>query len=368
MADERPTGQERTESPTPRRREQARREGKVARTPELPAAAVLLAGGLALAAAGGRALADYAAGTLRASAAGLSGDALTPGGAAQVLRSVTLGLLAALFPLMLAVAGAAVLVNLAQTRGAASWGLLQPRGSHLDPVAGMRRLLGPDAAIHLIKAALKVAVLGAVAAFVIVRSGPDLMGLADAGPAAVALALRDLLLRLAVAVGLAFAGLAVVDYGVQWFRHERSLRMSRQEIVYEQRETEGDPMIKARMLSVARARARQRMLQQVPTADVIVVNPTEIAVALRYDTALAAAPVVVAMGRRKLAQRIRDIARRHRVPVVENRPVARALISTAKVGHPIPVALYAAVAEILAFVYRQRGLHHVPAAAGRSAP
>jgi flagellar biosynthetic protein FlhB len=108
------------------------------------------------------------------------------------------------------------------------------------------------------------------------------------------------------------------------------------------------------MQSIARSRARQRMLQRVPTADVVVVNPTHIAVALRYDVAVAPAPVVVAMGRRKLAERIKAIALKSGVPVLENRPVARALIATAVVGKPIPPALYAAIAEILAFVYRMR--------------
>jgi flagellar biosynthetic protein FlhB len=131
--------------------------------------------------------------------------------------------------------------------------------------------------------------------------------------------------------------------------------MSRQEIVRENRETEGDPLVKARILSIMRNTARQRMMRQVPTADVVVVNPTAIAVALKYDASQSGAPMVVAMGRRKLAERIRAIATKAGVPIVENRPVARALIATAAVGKPIPPALYAAVAEILAFVYRRRG-------------
>jgi flagellar biosynthetic protein FlhB len=136
---------------------------------------------------------------------------------------------------------------------------------------------------------------------------------------------------------------------------EKSLRMTRQEVVHEHREMEGDPIVKARIFSIMRAKARQRMMREVPTADVVVVNPTEIAVALKYDGAVAPAPIVVAMGRLKLAERIRAIATQSGVPIVENRPVARALIATAVVSKPIPPALYAAVAEILAFVYRRRG-------------
>jgi flagellar biosynthetic protein FlhB len=131
--------------------------------------------------------------------------------------------------------------------------------------------------------------------------------------------------------------------------------MTRQEVIRDMKDSEGDPRVKARLQSLARAQARRRMLQKVPTADVVVVNPTKIAVALKYDVDLAPAPVVVAMGQRKLAERIKKIALNARVPVIENRPVARALLATAKVGRPIPPALYTAVAEILAFVYRQRG-------------
>jgi flagellar biosynthetic protein FlhB len=131
--------------------------------------------------------------------------------------------------------------------------------------------------------------------------------------------------------------------------------MTRQEVVRDMRDSEGDPRMKARLQSLARAHARRRMLQRVPTADVIVVNPTEIAVALKYDASFAPAPIVLAMGQRKLAERIRGIAERSQIPIIENRPVARALLATAKVGRPIPPALYTAVAEILAFVYRQRG-------------
>jgi flagellar biosynthetic protein FlhB len=162
------------------------------------------------------------------------------------------------------------------------------------------------------------------------------------------------LVRLTLWVGLSFLALAALDYWFQWNQVEKNLRMTRQEVIYEQRESEGDPTVKGRIKAVARALARQRMLQKVPTADVVVVNPTMIAVALKYDTSIAPAPIVLAMGQRKLAQRIRDLATKANVPIVENRPVARALLATSKVGRPIPPALYAAVAEILAFLYRRR--------------
>jgi flagellar biosynthetic protein FlhB len=189
---------------------------------------------------------------------------------------------------------------------------------------------------------------------VISHTLPILLSLCSTEPADIAAVMRGLTLRLAFTVGAAYLLVAAFDFAYQIVKHERSLRMTRQEVIHEHKDTEGNPEVKGRLLAMARAFARRRMLQAVPTADVVVVNPTRIAVALRYDAAESPAPVVVAMGQRKLAHRIRDIAHRSGVPIVENRAVARALLATGKVGFPIPPALYAAVAEILAFVYRQR--------------
>src|SRR5690606_9934096 len=136
---------------------------------------------------------------------------------------------------------------------------------------------------------------------------------------------------------------------------QQQMMMTRQEVVQEHRESEGDPLLKSRMRSLAQALTRRRMLQRVREADVVIVNPTHVAVAIKYDVAEASAPIVLAMGQRKLAERIRALAAESRIPVVRNVPVARALLASATVGRPIPPALYAAVAEILAFVYRQRG-------------
>jgi flagellar biosynthetic protein FlhB len=189
---------------------------------------------------------------------------------------------------------------------------------------------------------------------VIKQSWQELMALGGTGPSEISAVLRTVLIRLGLFTGIAFLSIAVVDYLFQRSRFEKSMRMTRQEVVYEHRETDGDPIVKSRVRALMMAQARRRMMQQVPKADVVVVNPTAIAVALKYDMEVAPAPVIVAMGQRKFAQRIRDLARKADVPIVENRATARALLATGKVGKPIPPALYAAVAEILAFVYRQR--------------
>lgn len=347
-------GQERSESPTQRRRDEARNEGRIARSADLSSVAVLLAGAGFLSMAGGGALGNFSRRVLQESAGSLSAGALTPVGAANVLRTVTLGLVQALAPFLAGVAAVTIFVNLVQSRGAMSLKAIEPKFSKLSPAAGFKRLFSLDAVMNLAKSMVKLALLGAVTWFVFRRAWPDLVGLADTGPATVLMAMRTLGLKLVFLTGLAFLVVALGDYGWQLWRTEESLKMSKQEVMLEHKESEGDPQVKGRIRQIQRQRARARMMAAVPTADVVVTNPTHVAVALRYDPEEAGAPIVVAMGERKLAERIKQIARDAGVPLVENKPVARALLATCRVGKAIPPALYTAVAEILAFVFRTR--------------
>jgi flagellar biosynthetic protein FlhB len=155
--------------------------------------------------------------------------------------------------------------------------------------------------------------------------------------------------------GMAYLVLAAGDYLFQWWQHEKSLRMTKEEVKLESKQNDGDPQIKQRRRQIARSYARKQMMADVPKADVIIINPTHIAIAIKYDPTLAPAPIVLAIGQRKVAERIKEIARQAGVPMIENKPLARALLKTAKVGTLIPYELYMAVAEILAFVLRTRG-------------
>ena len=349
MAEERQSSDERTEQPTPRRREEARREGQVARSSELSGAAVTLAG-----AVGGASLAGFAVRTMRESSRAL---ALGPAGAAsavQILRDTVTQLTLALLPFAAVVVATGIFVNAAQTGGVIAFARLKPKFSHVNPLAGFRRLFSADGAFTLLKSVVKLAALGFLTYSVIRGDWSELMSLAQSSPSATAVVVRTLLYKLAVVVGLAFLVVAGLDYMFQRFQLQRRLRMSRQDVTREYRESEGDPILKARVLSIARALARQRMLSGVPTADVVVVNPVHIAVALRYDIEQASAPIVVAMGERKLAERIKELALKAGVPIIENIPVAHALKASARVGQPIPPALFGAIAEILAFIYHRR--------------
>lgn len=360
-------GQERTETPTARRRQEARDEGRVARSTDLSSVAVMLAGAAFLSMSGGSALASFSRRVMQESASSLSAGALTPAGAATVLSTLVMGLVQALMPFLGGIAAVTIFVNLLQSRGAMSFKVLEPKLSKLSPAAGFKKLFSLDAVVNLLKSMIKLAALGMVTWLIMRGAWPEMISLAETGPATVMAVMRALGLKLVFLTGLAFLVVALADYAWQLYRHEESLRMSKQEVTLEHKESEGDPQVKGRIRQIQRQRARARMMQAVPTADVVITNPTHVAVALRYDPAEAGAPIVVAMGERKLAERIKEIARTAGVPMVENKPVARALLATCTVGKSIPPALYTAVAEILAYVYRLRNPRYGRDAAGRAA-
>lgn len=346
--------QERTERPTPRRLAKAREEGQVPRSQELLAATVLLTGAVAVAATGPL-LGRDAGETLHHASRLLALGPMGPAEAAIVLRETLGRALLAILPILGAVVASTLLVGGLQARGVLSWQPVAPQFSRVNPLKGLGRLLGFEGIFTLAKAIVKLLVLGAITYAALLAAWPTIAALTGAEASGVIAVTRATVLQIAAWAGLAFLAVSLADYGFASWRHAEQLKMTRQEIVQEFRETEGDPLLKSRIRSLAQQLGRRRMLQAVREADVVVVNPTHLAVALRYDVARSAAPVVVAMGRRKLAERIRAIATEARVPIVRNVGVARALMATAKVGQPIPPALYAAIAEILAYVYRQRG-------------
>lgn len=345
--------EERTEQPSARRRDEARRQGRVARSADLTAAVVLLGGLGVLSLAGERWLADAVDALRQALAAPpFQGP---PEGALERALGVGLRAAAGSWLLVLGPAAAGVAVQLAQTRLALVPDVLQLRWERLDPLAGLRRLLGWRGLAELLRAALKLGAVGAVGVLtlrhhsaVFALTAPEGVGPALAR---VADAVRDLWLR----VGLTFLALAVLDYAYQRWRHERGLRMTRQEVREELRQTEGEPLLRARLRSLHRQLAARRMMAEVRRADVVLRNPVMVAVALRYEPARMGAPRVVAKGARHLARRIVQVAHAAGVPVVENRPLARALFDAVPLGREIPPALYRAVAEVLAYVYSLRG-------------
>jgi flagellar biosynthesis protein FlhB len=347
-----------TEEPTAKRLEETRRRGEVAYSRDLVSAAAMTAaiGALVMQ---GPALAARLVSYLRGAFAGaVSGRA--PSAALLSGLDAMAGALAA--PL-----GAALLVALVagflQTRGLLALEAARPDLGRLSPAAGLRRLFGGQAAIDLGKGMLKVLLVGALAWITLRPLLAGLMGLTGASPARILTAIGVVAERLALRVALVALALGFFDYLLARRRHLRRLRMTRDEIKRETKESEGDPTHRAERQRLHRELAEQRMVAEVRKADFVVVNPDHIAVALRYDREGEGAPVVVARGERLLAERIKATAREAGVPIFRDVTLARSLRDLAE-GQEIPVALYEAVAEILRVVYGTAPTAPAPASPG----
>jgi flagellar biosynthetic protein FlhB len=344
-------GGEKTEKATGRRREQARRKGQVAKSQEVSGAALLVTGVLVLLLTGGR-----FAEVLGRNTAYLLSQAHILGpanrwGVRELLEANLEVLLAALAPLLGALLVAAFGGSVVQVGLHASAESLAFKTEKLNPITGLQKFFRKTMLFEIVKNVVKIGLIGLLAWWTIGGLMGELAGLAVLPlPEVVALGRAGFMTLMARLLAFVLL-LAVVDWAWQKYQHEENLKMSKHEIKQENKELEGDPQIKARIRGLQFEMARKRMLADVPKADVVITNPTHYAVALRYLPG-SAAPVVVAKGQDHLAAVIRQIARKARVPVIENRPVARALYRQVEVGKMIPESLFQAVAEVLAYVYR----------------
>jgi flagellar biosynthesis protein FlhB len=338
--------EDRTEAATPRRLQKAREEGQVPVSRELTGFAGLAAVTLALVVLAPNVAHELA---LRLSVFLARAHELTPGTPAFRLAGLAWWGGAAPFVLAAMLAGAVVV--LVQTRFLLSGKTLRVDFSRVSPRAGLKRLLGPDSLVEAAKSVAKVTVLGIVLWRVLWSDLPGLMLAPFGDPNQLLTRAAGPVLHVMLVVLAAQAGIAVLDYAWVTLRHGRGLRMSRHDILDEQKETEGDPRVKARLRQIRNFRARKRMLAAVPKATVVITNPTHYAVALTYDRAKHAAPRVVAKGVDTLAARIREVAEASRVPVVTNPPLARALYRV-ELDADIPAEHFQAVAEIIAYVWR----------------
>lgn len=342
---------DRTEAPTPRKREEARRRGQVARSAEISSVLILLASFGVLRASGENMF--HQLGTLMAKsfqpAAMVSFSDNNLATYASVASSAFLGIIS---PIILGLTVTGLAVNLAQTRLLFTTQPLKPNLARLNPVSGLQRMFSAGSLFELAKALFKVSVCAFIGYQVLAEKYPHFLMLQHASLFTSVGIIGGVALELGFKIGAVLLAMAALDYFYQRQRFEKGLRMSRTELKEEFRRTEGDPQIKARIKQQQRILARQRMMQSVPKADVIITNPTHLAVALQYDAARMAAPVVVAKGERLIAEQIKKVAMEHGVPIVENKPLAQALFKMVEIGEQIPASLYQAVAEVLAFIYQ----------------
>lgn len=344
---------ERTEAPSQRRLEQAREEGQVPRSRELNTFTLLGAAGLGLWLAADGLRSDFAA--LLRNALSIPRELLVDPTAMLVsLQSFAVDAFFAVAPLLAVLFVVAFVSPLLLSGWLVSDKAMTPDFSRLNPAKGFSNMVSMTALAELGKAIGKVILIIGVAAWVTLGQTEATMGLAgEALPAAIVHGARIIgLCFLAVVGSLALIAAADVPFQIWHYRHK--LKMSREDLRKEAKEQEGDPQVKAQIRSQQREMARKRMMDAVPKADVVVVNPTRYAVALRYDEARMGAPRVVAKGMHLIAGRIRELAEENSVPILQAPPLARALYRHADVGDEVPAALYAAVAEVLAWVFQLR--------------
>jgi flagellar biosynthetic protein FlhB len=352
---------ERTEEPSQRRLQDARERGQVPRSRELANFATMIGGSAALVAIGG----PLAAGLAQIVRDGLAIDPMKlaePRFMAESLGEAAGNALLILLPVFGVLLGLVLLASLALGGWNFSPRALTPDFSRLNPLAGLKRLFGFHGAIELGKALLKCLVVGAVCAAVVHRLFAAVMALGLMAPRAAIGRGAGLLGWAFVWLCAALAPIAMVDVPLQLFQFKRSLRMTRQELRDEAKESEGRPEAKQRIRQIQQQMARRRMMHKVPAADVVIVNPTHFAVALKYDPKNMRAPRVLAKGVDLVAQNIRRIAAEHRVPIFESPKLARALYRSTDLNHEIPAGLYVAVAQVLSYIFRIRSLNPTVAA------
>lgn len=344
---------EKTEQPSQRRLDQAREKGQVARSYELSTFAVLLAGGGTLWFMG----ASFTQRMVKLMQDGLTlthDMAFNSGLLLPRLYTLSLDMLVTFMPLLLAVMLAAAFSPLLLNGWLFSIEALQPKFSKLNPVSGISRMFSRTSLVELVKALAKAALVGGVAALVIWGNRDEVLGLSAQAAAASIPQMGHLIGMSFLMIVGAMLLIVLIDVPFQLWDNNKKLMMTKEEVRQEAKETEGDPMVKGRIRQLQREAARRRMMAAIPTADVVVTNPTHYAVALKYSETGMRAPMVVAKGSHLLALRIREIAEENHVPILEAPPLARALHKHTDLGESIPEALYSAVAEVLAYVYQLR--------------
>ena len=346
--------QERTEKATPRKRRKAREEGRVARSNELNSAVILCLGALALYLIGPSMISGLKAFMIQ-SFSDAPKISVTNDSLAALLSNRTLSFFLILTPFLAVLAVVAYGVNVLQVGVMFTTKPLEPKADRFNLANGIKRIISVRSLVQLARDVLKLTLIGVVGYWAITGNLDTIYHLSDTSPDVIATAIGRIALTTTLQIGGVILLLAILDYAYQKYDFEKNIRMSKQDIREEMKDTEGNPQIKARVRQLQREMSRKRMMREIPEADVVVTNPTHIAVALKYNPELMDAPLVVAKGQRLIAEKIKEIARMAGVPVVENKPLARALFKMCDIGSRVPSDLYRAVAEVLAYVYRLKG-------------
>ncbi|HEY9070630.1 MAG TPA: flagellar biosynthesis protein FlhB [Candidatus Ozemobacteraceae bacterium] len=345
---------EKTEPATEKRREEARERGNIPKSQDLESVAVLLAAFLTLKSFGPDMISVWSQ-YMRYSLTSLMGTEITLPHALMLMNQLLIVTLKSLAPVLTAVAVTATSVNLMQVGFLFTLEPFTPDIDRLNPISGLSNIFSWKMIAELVKSILKILVVAYIPYSTLRDRLPEMMRFITLEPMPSVIILMKLLFSMSVRIILLLLALAVGDWFFQRWRYEENLKMSKEDIKEEFKQREGDPKVKAKIRERQRRLASRKMMEEVPKATVVVTNPTHIAVALKYDAEEGMkAPVVVAIGTDLIAQRIKEIATEHGVPIIENKPLARSLLKVVDVGDEIPSELFNAVAEILAQVYAMR--------------
>ncbi|MAB83492.1 MAG: flagellar biosynthesis protein FlhB [Phycisphaerae bacterium] len=346
---------ERTEDATPRRLREARGEGRVARSSDLTAAIALIGASFILWSMSGTFVREGGLLLQRLIDVDVLSGTLDPAGAWQALVHISSGAAGLVFPVLLMMLIAVAAAQLLQFGLLITFKPLEPNLERLDPIQGLKRIFGISGLIRVSLDSMKVLVVLLVAGLTAWQYAPDVLALPLLDMRAIAPKVGWMLVDLSIRIGGVLLLLGVLDLLYQRWKYKEDLKMTRQQVKDDMKDAEGDPGHKRRRMRMMQQLAMQRIASSVPEADVIVTNPEHLAVAIKYDSSNMAAPVVVAKGAELVAFRIRQLAERNGVPIVERKPLARALYAQVEVGEPIPADLFKAVAELLAWVYQLEG-------------
>lgn len=343
--------QERTEKATPRRQQKAREDGKVAKSPEVNSAAMLCFGFLTLFMLGPRVatqikqMMHYT----MANAPSIAGGDLV---FTKIYGDYALRFFLTVSPILVVLGVVALAVNVSQVGFHITPKAIEPKLDKLNLISGLKRLVSVTSLVNLVKDCIKLLIVGVVAYNAIESEFESFFLLPDMTVTDLAIAMGRLSAFLGLKVAAAMVIIAALDFAYKKYEFEKSIKMSKQDLKEEYKDTDGNPQLKGKIRQMQRQMAQQRMMQAVPMADVVVTNPIHLAVALKYDSDAMTAPQVLAKGERLIAEKIKQIAREHGIPVVEDKPLARSIFRLCDVGDFVPETLYRAVAELLAYVYR----------------
>ncbi|MDQ8733344.1 flagellar biosynthesis protein FlhB [Paenibacillus sp. LHD-38] len=346
--------QEKTEKATPKKKDEARKKGQIARSSDLPGSFILLFMFMGFIMLGG-----YFKEHIMMMFGNLFEDwllmDLTTGNVMSLFNDVTIELLLILLPIFAITVLIGILGNIVQFGFLLTGDPLKMKLDKINPLNGFKQIFSARTVVEFLKSVLKLLIVAVLVFLTISKDWDRILVLASLPIQQIFTFTAGLTVKLGIEIGAVLTALALADFFYQTYEHNKSLRMSKQDIKDEYKKSEGDPLIKGKIRERQRRMAMQRMMQEVPKADVIITNPTHFAIALKYDATKMEAPKIIAKGMDHVALRIREIAKENGVVTMENKPLARALYERAEIGDVIPPDLFQAVAEVLAYVYKMKG-------------